>query len=616
MKKVLLYSLSLMIGASAFAQQVPQAKLVPGADVAVKHDRTVLTGYETQPVNMMAKPKPQVQRKAVDEWVIGESFYDLQSNSAVQQRLVRNADGTMMAAWTFSDEVSPFNDRGTGYVHHDGTAWDPIPTSRIEAVRVGWPSMLVTGGGSEIVLAHQGSGSINMAKRSPYGSGNWTETAVPSTSGHWLLWNRAAVGGTNDNTIHMFALTAPTANGGTMYNGMDGALLYFRSQDEGATWDIQDSLLTGLDSAFFNSQRADAYTVIADGNNVAVVIYNQWADMVMMKSNDNGDTWTKTIINDFPIDLYNTDDGSDWNNDGTPDTITTCDEYGDAMFDANGMVHCWFGNMRVLDADTTDGNTSYFPGTDGLMYWNENMGTGNAVMIATAEDTNGDQILDWAGEWALYYCSLASMPSCGINADGTIFLTYAGYREDYLTATQNYRHLYMMKSNDNGTTWSTPRDVTPDENYDGLEHVFPCVGEWVDDKIRVLYMRDWEPGLAVRGDMDQNGVNEIIYMEVDTAIESLVSVNEMLETPLNMEVWPNPVNATLNVNLDVYSNDVIEIKLVDLLGQDVMLINNQALTPGEYMLTADLSSLAGGTYLITMTQGDQRMVEKLVVQHR
>ena len=198
-------------------------------------------------------------------------------------------------------------------------------------------------------------------------------------------------------------------------------------------------------------------------------MFNQWADMILLKSSDNGGTWTSQIVNDFPIDLYVTDQGSDWNGDQVYDTLETCDEAGSIIFDQAGMVHMTFGRMRVLDADTTDGNTSYFPGTQELYYWNENMGTGNFTTIAVPEDVDGDQQLGYAGAWALYYTALCGQPTMGMDANGTIFVGYSSYREDLFTFDQNFRHIYLTKSFDGGMTWQTPFNVTPDPFFVGYE---------------------------------------------------------------------------------------------------------------------------------------------------
>src|SRR5690606_15432962 len=227
--------------------------------------------------------------------------------------------------------------------------------------------------------------------------GTFAFNYVTSNISNGFLWPRAAVGGASGNTIHLIALTEPVANGGTRYEGLDGALLYFRSQDQGATWDIVDSLIPGTgDSSIFNGFRGDGYTIVANGDNVAIVSFNEWGDSWYAKSSDNGDTWSFNTYLDFPIDDYQTDDGSDWDNDDMFDTLVTTDGSGCAIIDDLGGLHIFYGNMRVIDSDTTDGNTSFFPATNGLRYWNEGMTVNNAVIITGAEDIDGNGTIDIA----------------------------------------------------------------------------------------------------------------------------------------------------------------------------------------------------------------------------
>ena len=49
--------------------------------------------------------------------------------------------------------------------------------------------------------------------------------------------------GADHNTIHILALTY-----GSPYQGMVNALLYYRSQDGGQTWDINGELLDDINS--------------------------------------------------------------------------------------------------------------------------------------------------------------------------------------------------------------------------------------------------------------------------------------------------------------------------------------------------------------------------------
>ena len=74
-----------------------------------------------------------------------------------------------------------------------------------------------------------------------------------------MIWNRSAVGGLNKETIHLIAVTASSNFGGLPFNALDGALVYYRSQDEGVTWDIQDMQLPGMDTSLFDAMIGDAY---------------------------------------------------------------------------------------------------------------------------------------------------------------------------------------------------------------------------------------------------------------------------------------------------------------------------------------------------------------------
>ncbi|MFT5779235.1 MAG: hypothetical protein ACI837_002192, partial [Crocinitomicaceae bacterium] len=495
------------------------------------------------------------------------------------------------------------------------TTWDALPTSTVETVRTGWPSIMLSTAGDEFVISHAGSGPFVINTRNPKGTGAWTESTVPDATGHWRLWPRAVAGGATGNSIHVIGITAPTGNGGTVYEGIDGALLYSRSQDGGVTWDIVDTIIPSLDSTNYNDFRADAYSIISDGDNIAIGVFSQWADMIILKSADNGSTWAETKVNDFPLDLYITDqpNGSDWTGDLIPDTISTCDESGTIAFDPMGNVHMSFGHMRVLDADLGDGNTSYFPGTQELYYWNESMAAGTFTTIAIPEDPIPDGILDFAGSFSLYYTALCGFPSMGTNVDGTIFVAYSGYREDFATGTQNYRHIYVVKSMDGGTTWETPLDVTPDLDFNYYEHVFPTMAPMVDDKVRLWYMRDFEPGLAARGDMDLYDDNAIVYLDVDTVLISDVGLNELPDNFVKLTLFPNPSDEVTTLNITLEKAEYVSITMTGLGGDKLAFSHEGSLGEGEHAFEIDTQELPTGMYFVNIEIDNKTKTVKLVV---
>lgn len=601
---------------SSFAQ-VSSLKQGAEANLALPAAPNGITGIEILPQAVL-KPQPaSFYAKAVNETEIGETIYDLMSNSSIQNRNLVHSDGTISASFTYGMQATAFADRGSGFNYFNGTSWGPLATARIETVRTGWPSMMLTATGQETVISHAGSGPFVLNKRASKGTGTWTQSLLPTTSGLWYLWPRATTGGTNGNSIHCIGITAPTGNGGTVHEGIDGALSYWRSTDQGVTWDIVESILPDLDSTNFNRFRADAYSIIADGDNIAIAVFNQWADMILLKSTDNGINWTSQLVNDFPLDLYITDQpgGSDSNGDLTPDTLETCDEAGSILFDANGMVHMTFGRMRVLDADLTDGNTSFFPGTQELLYWNESMGTGNFMTIAVPEDVDMDGTLLYAGSFAGYYTALCGSPSMGKNTDGTIFVSYAGYREDFETNGQNLRHIYVTKTMDGGTTWATPLDVTPDLFLNYYECAFPTIAPTVDNKVRLMYMRDLEPGLAARGDLDPYDLNSIMYLSADTNLIDDLGLNEISSRLIQTKLFPNPGQDEVNLSINLTSVKEVSITITNVNGDKMQFEENEQLTAGEHSFKIQTKDFAAGVYFVRIEIEGNTRTEKLIVRH-
>lgn len=600
MKKPLLYFVSCML-LSGIA--LGQSVVVQPINKTAAYKPVYKYGGAEMQTKLLREPNPYTSSSAaamdVNETIIGGSSYDLQTNSSVQNRIVKHGDGTISAVWTFgASGTSPsFPGRGTGYNYYDGSSWGNIPTQRIESVRTGWPSIDYSSGAGEVVMSHLFMEKPIQSKRASKGTGSWSETQrsdAPNTS-----WPRMVIGGNNGTTLHMIAVTLPEGNQGTIYQGQDGALLYSRSLDGGDTWDIENQLFSELDSSHYYSMGGDAYAMAAPrGNTVAFVTGESFNDVVLMKSTDNGDNWTKTVIDTFPYPLFN--EGSTL----VLDTPLASDGSMAVILDENGDAHVFWGALNVLNDDTTDEQYTYFPGTNGLMYWNENFGSNPPVMITGALDLDNNQILDIIGDIALYYVSLSSMPSAAIGDDGTIYLSYSAVVETLNNGNQNYRHIYMMKSTDGGQNWTEPVDVTPFDEF--AECVFASIAPQVDDYVHMVYQRDFEPGLAVQGDMDAYDENEIVYLKVPKELN--VGISEP-QDDLSFEIYPNPAEGSFMVNLA--DAEINEIALYDILGNVVWqnTVNGNALT---YEVTT--TGLSAGTYFVRLSNEKASSTKKVIIK--
>lgn len=497
------------------ARTTGQENVLPnGAPAHAASREMPKTGFEESPAPQNLVNNIQQGGVCLGGSVIGQTTYDLQTNASVQHRGAVY-DGKINASWMYSEDFGgTWADRGTGYNQYE-TAWDDAPFSRIEDERTGWPNLLVTGNGRVISISHTSDYHLLMTYKDP-GDASWTQVDLPNALPSGLLWPRAAVGGPLGDVIHVIGLTTPQDFGGVNVGGQDGALSYYRSSDNGNTWDIQDFLIPHLDSSNYLNFSADMYDLHARGNRVALALFHDWADSKVLVSEDNGLNWSATRMLDFPVDLFDVDNELlDVDGDLLADTVTSTDNTGQVYIDNALNIHVVYGGMQYLDEIQFDGSWSYFPGWSGLNYWNESMGSDSSMVIANLIDANGDEFFDFGNSLAIYGSNLTSMASIGEDSSGNIYVAYAGLTETHTDGEYNRRHIYVTKTLDSGTTWESAIDVTPDEDYFLLEYVYPSIVQDEGDLIHIIAQRDYTAGISVNGDLTSIDLNDIVHVVVD-----------------------------------------------------------------------------------------------------
>jgi hypothetical protein len=639
MKRILLSVASITLAAVSFAQSPVSLKRAQ-ADASLRN--LALTRPDKNKVERpvpYALPNPTVVSGGASSSsrnngreIIGNTFYDLQTNSSICNRIVRNADGTVAATWTIGPTAShsAFADRGTGYNYRSASGWDALPTARVEGKRTGWPSIVNLDNGTEAFVCHNTTiSNIQITSRPTKGTGAWVEDEVtllsPLAEGSW--WPRLTSGGTDGNSIHSISITYPVASGGALYEGLDGALLYSRSQDGGATWDKLYFLIPDIDSSSFLGFGGDTYAIDARGNTVAILAGDATQDLVLLKSTDNGDTWTKTIVEDFPIDKWDYNAQiSDINGDGTADTLETHDGAMAVLIDNNNQVHVFTGYMRILEDDPATAGYSYFPYTDGIKYWNESFGADSTVIIASIIDRDGSGVIEYPTPTAADALavgstgnSVTSYPSAGISANGRIYLGYSSVYEGTDNGEgKSYRHQYLISSGDGGATWTSPLDLIPaDGDPDFTEGTFGALARRVDGFVHVIYQEDAEPGHslygATPGDTDPgniNQVNSIVYNAVDTALFGSVSIKEFSQQN-DMFVFPNPANEILSISLNAGNAEAFNLSLSDMSGRVVMQSETRFNGTAQ-VRQINISQLPAGIYNLRAVSGERSITKRIV----
>jgi hypothetical protein len=433
--------------------------------------------------------------------------------------------------------------------------------------------------------------------------------------------------GTSNMNLHVLALVAPIANGGSLFNGMDGCLLYYRSLDGGASWDIEHHQFEGITSDEILSMGGDRYAFAEPkGDTLAFVVGSKWHDLMLYKSVNNGEDWEMTTIWEHPYPLF------DFNVTVT-DTFYCPDDGFSIALDNDGKAHIVFGITRVGHFEVGDTYTS-FPFIDGIGYWNEDMppfessdplhtlNPDNLVvdetLVGWTQDINGN------GEWDVigtveslgsYRMGISSMPQLHIDGNGVMYLVYSSIAETFQTNDQNYRHLFLRVSYDNGTTWQEEfYDLTGDVIHIFSECVFPSMAAKSDDALHIIYQNDAEPGLAIQGDEDPYTDNSIPYIRVEKS-ELGVGIHdeEKIESLGYVKIYPNPVESVANINVRLVHEASLSIEIFDVIGKKVHELNFGHQNIGVHKFDLDLSFLNKGIYLCSVRSGNTVRTHKIIV---
>ncbi|MBL0049178.1 MAG: T9SS type A sorting domain-containing protein [Bacteroidetes bacterium] len=572
--------------------------------------------------------------QGVTEALIGKTNYDLQTNAAISNRLISFPDGTLSATWNLHSPGTSTSAIGTGYNYFDGTAWSLIPTQRIEPTqRTLFTNIVVTQSGKEAVIAHSSTlPGMLITTRPQKGLGTWTENPLNLGQAINDKWPKAISGGATGETIHVICNGSGTS--GIPLYGQDGPLLYSRSLDGGASFPILRMVIPAIDSSHYIGFGGDSYSIDAHGDTVAIVLGSFATDLIFLKSIDNGTTWTSRIIQSFPIPFYkdNLDSLPDLNGDGTSDEIETASGDAHIMLDNNGLAHVFWSNIRVTDTSAS-ALLGYYPnGTDGLYYWNENFATGASPdTIARAEDINGDGVLTIAhgsqggGTMGLYRGGITQMPSSGVDANNTIYVSYQSLCEtcDTTAYGTSYKHVYLKSSADG---FDCAIDI--DQDIDSMNHecVFACMAKRVDNAAHIIYQRDGAPGHSLifcggpgicQGSWNLTE-SDIIYAKIDLffgGVNCGVNVHENALLNLILTSYPNPAENTCMITFDLKKNTSANLQLKDVMGKIVYSGNKFKLPPGKHSIVVNTSDLSDGIYFYTLKTEDEEVTKKMLVQH-
>ena len=489
MKKLTLLTIFAMIVSVGFPQTKFAQITGPNKNILFKKD-------QVHPNQTGDYSGSVIGQKIVEYSTIGYTWYDAQTVNwgCVMQRMWAYPDETVGSTWLCSGP-NLIPERGTGYNYYNGTDWGPGDMHVGPEDRMGSPSYAPWGENGEIIAQYRyilGEGPIRLYKREIKGEGDWVETELINPNGVSLTWHSMSTSGENFEYIHILARTYDEP-----YQGQDNALLYYRSSDGGASWDINGEIIDGLGSDDFPTTNPLSYTWANPvGSTIAFTYgFDEYGGRVF-KSEDNGDSWDVIDVFESPFDPY--DPPTDTNPFGCGVGTSAC------ALDSDGNAHVVFPRMV---GKFTEGAIGYYLFTDGLIYWNESMDALDTTTISayTMEYLEaGGNLIGWvisdepfeiSAEQPDYANGLCGFPQISIDAENNMFVAYTSVAPGYSAGSDVFfRHIVMNSSLDGGNSWNGQIDLNTDIIFSFSECVFPMLAPVVDDIIHVVYQEDYQPG--------------------------------------------------------------------------------------------------------------------------
>lgn len=82
----------------------------------------------------------------------------------------------------------------------------------------------------------------------------------------------------------------------------------------------------------------------------------------------------------------------------------------------------------------------------------------------------------------------------------------------------------------------------------------------------------------------------------------------------DLKIFPNPTNGEINVSFNLKKESQVTIKVVDVLGNEVLTLLSQKINQGFQKNTFDLSSkLSGGFYFVRIMTGNESLTKRISV---
>jgi hypothetical protein len=212
-----------------------------------------------------------------------------------------------------------------------------------------------------------------------------------------------------------------------------------------------------------------------------------------------------------------------------------------------------------------------------------------------------------------------SHPGLAWSSDNSrLFVVYSGLQVDTSTYGYNMNDIYVQYSDNNGATWSAPRNLT---NTPNVDEIYPSISptDNAATVISITYQLSECPGSTSFTNTETPTCPVWqIYKKFDPVTGAVIGISNVSnEVPSGFSLhqnYPNPFNPNTKIRFSVPKTSNVTLQVYDITGRLVAtLAKDQVVTAGVKEVDFSAGNLASGIYFYTLKTGDFSETKKMVL---
>jgi len=135
------------------------------------------------------------------------------------------------------------------------------------------------------------------------------------------------------------------------------------------------------------------------------------------------------------------------------------------------------------------------------------------------------------------------------------------------------------------------------------------------DKLRIIIWDKNEGDRIVYDNLTLQNIQGAIVM-FNRVVLTKEGEEDLLITPVEFALdqnYPNPFNPATKISYSIPEAGNVELKVYDLLGNEVVTLVNEEKSPGKYIAEFNASTLASGVYMYTLRTNNFIQSKKMVL---